>query len=256
MATVTDTVTLSARFGFNTGDKFVIGQPGANCTMGEVTSLAGLIDLAHGTGSYINTVTNTSQTPRFNDPSGFPLAYAAQSGKVMNLGQFPTRNEITVDVGDPDPNKNFTLTIQNLWDQAPAPQAVAEQIVALKAMYGMDDGVNDGTITGHTAYVADDNMVDHYITTSPTTTVGWQRVRAIRVAVVSRSAISYKPNAGTTCDATASWGSTGYNVRWAYGPDAPTGRAIDIRGTTDWQCYKYRVYETVVPLRNVYWRQP
>jgi type IV pilus assembly protein PilW len=263
MASVTDTVTLTRRFGWNTGDKFIIGQPSQICTMGEVTSLAGLVDLAHVNGSYVNSITGTSQTSRFNDPAGFPMAYGYLVGKVMNLGQFPVRNEITVDVGDADPNKNNTLTVQNLWDQLPSPQPIAEQIVALKAQYGMDDGINNGTITGHAAYVADDNLVDNYVdgnaATSPNalnTQVAWSRIRAVRVAVVSRSLTGYHPNSGTACDATPAYGSAGYMVRWGYGPSTPTGQLIDVRIGTDWQCYKYRVYETVVPLRNVYWRQP
>jgi hypothetical protein len=28
-----------------------------------------------------------------------------------------------------------------------------------------------------------------------------------------------------------------------------------VRNTANWQCFKYRVYETTVPLRNVLWRQ-
>jgi type IV pilus assembly protein PilW len=262
-------VTLTRRFGWNTGDKFIIGQqptalaPNPLCTMGEVTSLAGLLDLAHATGSYVNSITGVSQTSRFNDPAGFPLAYGYMIGKVMNVGQFPVRNEITVDVGDADPNKNNTLTVQNLWDQLPSPQPIAEQIVALKAQYGMDDGINNGSITGHTAYVPDDNMVDNYVDANAVnapntlkTLQSWQRVRAVRVAVVSRSLTGYKPNSGTACDATPSYGSAGYMVRWGYGPNAPSGQLIDVRLTTDWDCYKYRVYETVVPLRNAYWRQP
>jgi hypothetical protein len=29
-----------------------------------------------------------------------------------------------------------------------------------------------------------------------------------------------------------------------------------VRTSADWRCYKYQVRETVVPLRNVFWRQP
>ena len=33
---------------------------------------------------------------------------------------------------------------------------------------------------------------------------------------------------------------------------APT---IDLSGNPDWQYYRYRVYETIIPLRNVMWQQ-
>ena len=90
----------------------------------------------------------------------------------------------------------------------------------------------------------------------------WQRIKAVRLAVVSRSANTIDPTTGkgTACDATPAFDpdplANVYPVRWARGPDAPNGKPIDVRTSADWQCYKYRVYETTVPLRNVLWRQP
>jgi type IV pilus assembly protein PilW len=84
-------------------------------------------------------------------------------------------------------------------------------------------------------------------------------VRSVRLALVSRSNAPERPNAGTDCDATPAFSAAldndTYPVRWARGPDAPLGRPIDVRTSADWQCYKYKVYETVVPLRNMLWRQ-
>ena len=104
-----------------------------------------------------------------------------------------------------------------------------------------------------------DNAVDGFTTTSPTTPEGWQRVRSVRVALVSRSNAPERPTVGTACDAMPEWSpaldNDTYPVRWARGPDAPLGRPIDVRTTPDWRCFKYKVYETVVPLRNMLWRQ-
>jgi len=78
--------------------------------------------------------------------------------------------------------------------------------------------------------------------------------------VVARSAQPLKPTTGTACDATPAFdpslASNTYPVRWAYGPDSPLGRPIDVSSSTDWQCYKYQVFETTVPLRNVIWNPP
>jgi type IV pilus assembly protein PilW len=262
-----DTVTLTYRFGFRTGDRFVIGQqpppapqPAVNCTMAEVNGLIGLIDLQHDGSSYLNMVSNLVAQPRFNSPAGFPAAYPYLAGKVMNLGQAPVREQLSVLVGNADPSRNNKLYIQNFWADPTNPtftaQAVADQIVGLKAEYGMDDGNNNGTVQ-RAAYAADDNIVDNYTTVNPTTQQGWQRVRAVRLAVVSRSLVAAKPLQGTTCDATPDFtDDANYQVRWARGPDAPAGRKIDVRIGADWRCYKYKVYESVVPLRNVFWRQP
>jgi len=278
MNTPLDTVTLTYRYGFNTGDRFVIGQqlppapqPAVNCTMGEVNGLVGLIDLKHDTAGYVNTVSGLLVQPRFNAAAGFPVTYPYLAGKVMNLGQNPTREQFTLSVGNADPTQNNKLYVQNFWadaaDPASSAQPVAEQIVALKAEYGMDDGNNNGTIQ-RTTYTADDNIVDRYIGSTDATAPNnlplgqqqqqaWQRVRSVRLAVVSRSLVAAKPLQGTTCDATPDYtDDANYQVRWARGPDAPAGKKIDVRTSADWRCYKYKVYESVVPLRNVFWRQP
>jgi type IV pilus assembly protein PilW len=101
--------------------------------------------------------------------------------------------------------------------------------------------------------------VDSYTAKSPTDAVGWGQVRSVRLALVSRSNAPERPSGGGGCDATPEYNAAldddTYPVRWARGPDAPKGKPIDVRTSDDWRCYKYKVYETVVPLRNMLWRQ-
>jgi type IV pilus assembly protein PilW len=240
------------------GDVFVAGQGGADCTLREVTGpyplLAGVVELEHGQAAYINAHTKNSQTPRFNNPAGTPSLYAMNVGKVMNLGPNPVRNEITVVNDSPDPARNNQLVAQNMWAQMAGFIPVAEQIIHLKAEYGMDDGKDNGTVV-RTVYKDRDNVVDNYTGVSPVNPEDWQLVLSVRLAIVSRSNIIEKPTVGPGCDATLDWGDANYPVRWARGPDAPLGRAIDVRTTPNWRCFKYRVFETTVPLRNMLWRQ-
>lgn len=60
------------------------------------------------------------------------------------------------------------------------------------------------------------------------------RIKAIRVAIVARS--SQRAAAGTTTV-------------------APTwfGGAIDLSADANWQSYRYKVYQTIIPIRNVIW---
>ena len=254
----TDPLQLYYRFGFLNGDVMVVGQEGADCTLREVTGpyplLSGVVELQHGTGSYINAHTKNSQNPRFNNPVGTPSTYAANVGKVMNLGPSPVRNEITVVNDSVDPANNNKLVSQNMWAQMAGFVPVAEQIVHLKAEYGMDNGTSNGTVL-RASYKAADNVVDNYTAVSPATPNDWRQVLSVRLAIVSRTNIIEKPIVGPGCDATADWGDPNYPVRWARGPDAPNGRIIDVRTVPNWRCYKYRVYETTVPLRNMLWRQ-
>lgn len=68
------------------------------------------------------------------------------------------------------------------------------------------------------------------------------RIKAIRVAIVARSVLLEKPQKNGVCNTT-----TVAPVSWAGGP------LIDLSADPNWQCHRYRVYQTVIPLRNVIW---
>lgn len=70
-----------------------------------------------------------------------------------------------------------------------------------------------------------------------------QRIKAIRVAIVVRSALSEKPSStGGSCDTT-----TAAPTSWNGGP------TINLSSISNWQCYRYKVYQTVIPIINVIW---
>lgn len=263
MPDVHDFPVLAYTYGFNAGDMIIIGQPGADCTIREVTAVLASkpLELQTITGTYVNSK-GVSKATRWNNPSGTPSTYDAKIAKVINLGDLvddarpPRYNEMTVQTGMVNPADNNKLVLQNLWGQTASFIPVAENIVQLKAEYGMDDGVDNGTVPAH-PFVANDGIVDRYTTDQPTG-ANWRLVKAVRVALVSRSAQTVRPTAGASaCDATPDFdpapANTTYPVRWAYGPDTPHGRPIDVRTTSDWRCFKYQVYETTVPLRNLIW---
>jgi type IV pilus assembly protein PilW len=273
MSTTTDTFTLPFRVGFNVGDLVVVGQTGQYCTLAEVTALAGPNDLGHVVGTV--SVGTTTRLIRFNDPTGTPYVYKYPQAKILNLGALPTvgawpvYNEFSVTNNSAVPGTNNKLNVANLWAQVATANPIADQIVQMKAEYGIDDGIQNGTVPAR-VYQPDDNIIDKFTNVSPivlspnppTNMQQWQRIKAVRLAVVSRSANTIDPTTGkgTACDATPAFDpsllTNVYPVRWARGPDAPNGKPIDVSTSADWQCYKYKVYETTVPLRNVLWRQP
>ncbi len=109
-----------------------------------------------------------------------------------------------------------------------AAEVVYPQIVNLQAVYGID--------TSATA----DGVVDSWTTTSPTTPAGWSRVLAVRVAVVARSA-NYEKAEVTAAEPT-----------WL--PDGVTAEALKVDHLSDWRHYRYKVFEMVIPLRNLLWQ--
>jgi len=103
---------------------------------------------------------------------------------------------------------------------------IGDNIVSLRADYGQDTSAPM------------DAVVDSYDRTTPTTACGWIRVSAIRIAVVARNAQVDK----TTVTASA--------PTWAGAASA----AFDLSSNTSWQNYRYRSFETTVPLRNISWQ--
>ena len=129
---------------------------------------------------------------------------------------------------------NYQLSASYTMDGTTTP--VADGIVQLKAQYGIDNTV--GTPTG---------VVNQWTAVDPTTADAWSRVLALRLVVVARSGQMERPTDPVTkqiitgaCNTTTS------------PPNSMLG-AIDVSADPNWQCYRYRVFETVVPLRNQIW---
>lgn len=122
----------------------------------------------------------------------------------------------------------------------PPPQNLFAQIVNMQALYGKDTN--------------DDGAVDTYNKATPTTPAGWQQVLTVRLVVVARSAKRELTNVTT---AQPTWD---VGTQYTYGDVTPAecnGASkcvtLKVNHLPDWQRYRYKVYDTVVPLRNVLW---
>jgi type IV pilus assembly protein PilW len=82
-----------------------------------------------------------------------------------------------------------------------------------------------------------------------------QRIKAIRVALIVRSGEYEKPEPGQNCTTTTNPPAIPTNP-----PAIPQFPGTTLNTTfdttnwpADWQCYRYKVYETIIPLRNAIW---
>jgi type IV pilus assembly protein PilW len=128
--------------------------------------------------------------------------------------------------------------------------AVAGNIVSLRAQYGRD-----------TAAGAMDGYIDVWDQSTPpiapmSAACGWARTAAVRFALVARSSqyeTQIDPATGqrvcetVTAQAPLWSGSTGANA-------SPIDlSASETTSSTAWQCYRYKTFETVAPVRNIVW---
>jgi len=214
------------------GDMVLLVQ-GGTCSMTQITQVQPAAGhLQHGPGV----------TAPYNPPGGGSLLPAFSAGaQVFNLGR-PTVNVYSINNNALQLATLFSATSTTVVPAyTPTPFTIVDNIVDLQAEYGKDNGVNNGTVAA-AVYTANDGIVDSYDNVTPANGVEWQQVLSVRIGVLARSEHFVKPeNVGDPCSATTA---------------APTwrGGAFAVPGGIP-SCYGYRVFETVVPLRNMIWRQ-
>ena len=144
---------------------------------------------------------------------------------------------------------NTALGPTQLQMQASDPLAalapLVPDIVNIQAQYGV-------------SAVATSNVVTQWVDASgatwgPAITVDDRnRIKAIRVAVVARNGTMDKYNVVTSaCSSTTSATPTGL-CAWA-GTAVSPAPTIDLSNDPDWAHYRYRVFDTIIPLRNMIW---
>jgi type IV pilus assembly protein PilW len=192
----------------------------------------------------INGAPTASSLPR-NDSAtwnaaGTPSSNYNDGAVMINLGTLvDNRYEIN--------NETFELSSFNVaTPNARVTRQLQNDIVQLRAFYGRDTSGGAGT----------DGTVDIFDTTTPTTNAAWQKVLAVRVIAVARSS-TYEREMVTTA-----------NPRWSVGTSpsvqgattCPAGSCIELdvgagaAGDVPAKHYRYKVFETVIPLRNMLWR--
>ena len=128
---------------------------------------------------------------------------------------------------------------------------IANNIVSLRAQYGHDYTTPNPLPAGSTPGVPDPQTgiipayrVDSYDQTQAqdlplgaTAACKWARTGAVRLALVARSTLFEKDVVTTVVPV------------W----DGSDGAPIDLSASDDWGYYRYKVFQTVVPLRNVTW---
>jgi type IV pilus assembly protein PilW len=144
-------------------------------------------------------------------------------------------------------NNNFELTrTGGTPDGAKFPDSAAtpvvSDIVAMQAQYGVSVDLTTNRVTSWVDATNDfgANM----------TVTNRNRIKAIRVAIVARDGGIQKTNVSQNCNANAA----GLRNVCIWSGDA-TPRNVDLSGIANWQRYRYKVYETAIPLRNVLWNK-
>ena len=181
----------------------------------------------------LNPLTHTAGSWNGNSAI-FPAAGYSTDALLLNTGSFLSHTYSL------DANGNLLFADYSSATNTSASQILSPDLVSLQAEYGFDTraGVQiDGQVDSWSA-----TMIDADASGITGDAGDVQRIFAVRFAVVARSGLMEKPDPiSGICTTTTT------SPVW-------TGGAIDLTALANWQCYRYKTFETVVPLRNMLWR--
>lgn len=217
-------IKVNNRYGFKEGDVLLVidqTNPTKDCSLMQVTEVPGTPgktdNVIHNSGMYTDAF-GKKVSARFNPPGGLGIPYATDS-TVLNLGALPEGKTYSV--------ANNSLMVSDTFQ--PGAQSFADNIVNLQAQYGRDTN--------------GDGRVDTWDENTVAAQADWTRVLALHVGVVARSSIREK-------EIVTPGGSL---TLWTN----PVGSAAPPTHTLagDDNYFRYKVYETIIPLRSIIWRE-
>lgn len=235
------------------GDIVLLSTPGSgnSCTIMQATGRPQT--QANG----VNILTSSGQS-NYNPPGGFngtlfppggytttPQSYVQNMGSLVNNQYQVLCNTLTVTdlktQGAPSCTYN-PVTFTNA-------TGLVNNVVNIQAQYGIAPTTPPRSQSVNcwvNATGANTNTCDGNDWQNPSA-ADIARIKAIRLAIVVRSSLPEKPDSSGVCSATPSTTAPNYPRSW------PGGPSIDVTNLPSWQCYRYKVYQTIIPLRNVIW---
>ncbi|MFA6903156.1 MAG: PilW family protein [Gallionellaceae bacterium] len=221
-------IDLDNNLGCNSSDATLI-LSGTTCAFSSASAVPADGALASGIASA------TQRTITLNNNAG-----AVKGANLACLGRW---SEITYRVNAGN------LERQNLADSVDFIPIVAG-IVNLQAQYGISAAANSNQIiqwvdaTGGTWATANLTLANR------------NRIKAVRIAVVARNSKIDSMGTTSACsdlsganpNGLCAWDATSANPLIA-----SVAPAIDLTADPEWSRYRYRVFETIIPLRNVIW---
>lgn len=230
------------RAGISPRDYVLIGRvtPTLQCMTAEITDVtdADSLTIRHNQGSYSYTTylpdgstSVSTRIARYNNLAP-PVSFTA--GYIFNLGNGPRRNIWTVLNGKLQVTNDLLYQDTN-GDTINDPVEVADNVITLQAEYGIDAN-NNGRIEA-----------GEWTTTDPVAVTQWANILAVRLGMLVRSG-QFERTTVTT--AVPSWAGGQFTITNLDGSASTTTPADP---ANNWRNYRYRVYETVIPLRNMLW---
>ena len=121
---------------------------------------------------------------------------------------------------------------------------IVSEIVNLQAQYGI-------------SATAESNDITSWVNASGATwgapsVANRNRIKAVHVSIIARNGLQEKTNVTAPCTTAKGTVNVG-PCAWDDSEVASAAPLVDLSADADWRKYRYRVYETIIPLRNMIW---
>jgi type IV pilus assembly protein PilW len=237
-------------FGFSNNDVIVVAPelPGsAKCALAQVSAASGI----GATAPFLTFADGADQ--RFNTGE-LGAQYRLNAARIFNLGPSAKLSFHTWSVAA---GGFLQLRSTDMAGSSETPAVIADNIVSIKAQYGFDirtrleftpeKGIKVGQWSADMIDADDDGVKG--------SAGDYQHLAALRLAVIARSKAPERAGPTGTCTATPT-------AKVIFAAEVPAGvTAVPVTpnlavsgDTIDWKCYTYRVFETIIPIRNTAWR--
>jgi type IV pilus assembly protein PilW len=211
--------TVASNVGCRQGDRTLVYN-GANCAMSYASAVSASSSSVPATIELKDTTLAVNQANLACLGTWNEISYSASGGNLVRKGS-------PLAAGDP----------------------VVAGIVNIQAQYGV-------------SATADSNLVTQWVDASGGTwaapsVTDRNRIKAIHIAIVARNAKVEPNNVTSACTSVKGTANNG-PCAWD-DSNVDAAPAINLSNDADgtsWQRYRYRVFETIIPLRNVIWSQP
>ncbi|SFF74401.1 type IV pilus assembly protein PilW [Duganella sp. CF458] len=212
--------------GCREGDLVLVQQAG-NCTLMQATQIQEqALKIQHnpgGSGHYNPPANyqNANNWPKYTKPAQLSCFSAPPAGALYQRGY--SVNDL-----------RQLLRSDNSANPAVVNEVVAPEIIDMQLEYGV-------SLPGQPSVSSWQPATGAWAKPTP---AQFLQVKALRVALVARSVQYERPAANQECVTTSATAVTKWSS-WA------TFNTTNY--PADWKCYRYKVFETIVPLRNVIW---
>lgn len=215
----------NATFGLAQGDLLIAYEATTppNCTLFQVDNANPVLNpIVHTAGSWNG------------NSAVFPAAGYSTDALLMNVGSFISH---TYSI---DASSNLVFTDYSSATNTNSSQILSPDVVNIQAQYGFDTRAGAQTDAQVDTWGA--TMIDADASGTIGDAGDINRIYALRFALVARNGLREKADPVTGICNTTTVGPA-----WA-------GGTISLAADANWQCYRYKTFETIVPLRNMLWR--